>query len=242
MTLPLLGELPISQNDLHPYGGINIYSKDFIQQGLLLFNICNRLLSINKDDNIIEIGCGTGRILNHLTKYCTATGVEINKLYGEYANKNNNVIITDIYNSEYNNTSKNKCEIGYTTFKNQEFNKVVCIALLNHQTAIDARTIIKESLRIVKKNGLILLTAFLINKLTIDRLSKCVFQFQQNDIDSWVVDINRPCINAAFDETMIRKTILNNNGIIIEPILYGQWRCFGNGLIGHDIIIIKKTK
>jgi hypothetical protein len=114
------------------------------------------------------------------------------------------------------------------------------MALLNHQTITDARIIIKEALRITKKNGLILFTLFLMNKLTANTIKSTKFKFEQCDIGWWTSDINRPCLNSAFDEMIVRKTILQNGGNIVEPIHYGQWRGLHSGLTGHDVILIKK--
>jgi len=243
MTLPLLGDLEFSENIQHPYGGINIYSKEFTTHGKALFDICSRLLSIEKSDNILELGCGTGRILNHLSKTCNATGFEINERYGKIAQQHNTVIIKDYHNHEFNNKSPNKCHVGYTGISDNSMDKIIGLALLNHQTSQDTRTIIAESLRITKKNGLILFTIFLINKLTINQLKspEIAFKFEQCGVDHWTTNIDRPCLNSAFDESIIRKTIISNGGQIIDPIYYGQWRGLTTGLTGHDIILIRKS-
>lgn len=241
--VPSLGELEISEHVAHPYGGINIYSKEFTTHGKALFDICSRLLSIEKSDNILDIGCGTGRVLNHLSKTCKATGFEINEKYGRIAQERNNVIIKDYYNAEFNNKSSNKCHVGYTGFNDKTFNKTIGIALLNHQTPQDAKIIIEEALRITKKNGLILFTIFLINKFVLQQLHlpEIVFKFQSCGIDHWATNVNRPNLNSAFDESVIRKTIISHGGQLINPVFYGQWRGLTTGLTGHDIIVIRKS-
>lgn len=240
--MPLLGDLPITTDDLHPYGGINIYSKEFTTQGKSLFNVCDTLLSINREDTILDLGCGTGRILNYLTKRCKAIGLEINERFASIAKINNNVIFKPIYNIEYNRESQINCHVGYTELDDQSVDKVIGIALLNHQTIQDTKTIIKETLRITKKNGLILFTIFLINKYTLSRIDsqELAFKFKECDIDCWTTNIDRPCLNSAFSESIIRKTIMQNNGMIVDPIFYGQWNGTKNGLTGHDIILVKK--
>lgn len=242
MSPKLLKDLEITPESNHPYGGINIYAKEFTTQGQELFNICERAVTLQPNHSVLDLGCGTGRILNYL-KNKDVIGVDINHDYCEIAGKNNTVKLIDVYHPEYNPDGTIECKVGYTNLEDESFDRSICIAVLNHQYIKEAKEIIKELLRVTKKNGLILISGFFINKFT--NLNSSKFKFQPISFESWSTNIDRPCLNSAFDESVIRKTIIENNGQIVEPIRYGQWRGQTHqtivSLTGHDLIIIRKN-
>lgn len=243
MITSLLGELTISPSEIHPLGGLNIYSKEFDTQGYILFNLCDKLLNFNDNDRILDFGCGTGRLLKQFKKTnLNYQGFEINSNYADIAEQFGCVKTIDINHPEYNKNGSIKLEDGFSEYNKGEFNKIVSLAVLNHQSYTEAAIIIKELLRVTSKNGIILITLFLINNFTTKILENdhCRFRFIKSSIDTFSTNLDRPYLNSAFYENMIRKHIIQNGGQIIEPIYYGQWRGLYSGLTGHDVILIRK--
>lgn len=236
-----LCEVPIGPNDQKSYGGLNIFSPVVRQQSLDLFSLCKQYGEIHPNSSVLDYGCGTGRILSHLSGYCkNAIGFDICDRFLKYCRQYNlKTFLGDTYHPEFNpNGSKTKQTLP---FDDKIFDRVIGIALLNHQDMKNTTQIIKEALRVTKKGGIILFTAFLLNSQSKTQLqfNNVTIPFTEHTDEWWVVNHNRPYLNCALDEFIIRRIVLENNGQVVEPIYYGQWRNLP-APTGHDLLIIRK--
>ncbi len=241
----LLCKLPISAQDARPYGGLNIFSPAVKQQSTDLLNLCKEYGHLNMQQSVLDFGCGTGRVLAGLQKTCRhAVGVDVCKRYLEYCRQYQ--LIThnvDVHHEEFNPNGIVDPDTEYLPFKENSFDRVTCIAVMNHQDIVGATRIIKESLRVVKRGGRIIMTAFLLNPQSRAQLQhdNCSMSFREKTPEWWVTNYTRPYLNCALDETIIRRTIVENKGQIVEPILYGQWRNMNHAPTGHDLLVIRKV-
>lgn len=241
----LLCKLPISAQDARPYGGLNIFSPVVKQQSTDLFNLCKQYGNLNMQQSVLDFGCGTGRVLAGLQNQCRhAVGFDICERYLEYCRQYQlTTHFNDVRHEEYNPNGTVDPDTEYLPFKDNSFDRVVCIAVLNHQDITGATRIIKESLRVVKRGGKIIMTAFLLNSQSRTQIQygDCAVQFTEKTPEWWVANLSRPYLNCALDETIIRRTIVENKGQIVEPILYGQWRNMNHAPTGHDLLVIRKV-
>jgi len=120
---------------------------------------------IKDGDSLLDFGCGNGRLLEFINgeeldvKY---TGVDISEGLVEVARSR--------YGKENFSTIKNE---GKTTFKKDEFNFIMSIAVFHHFTPSMADKALREMNRILKKEGVIVITAWhLWNKKRIPFLLK----------------------------------------------------------------------
>jgi ubiquinone/menaquinone biosynthesis C-methylase UbiE len=241
----LLCNLPISARDPRPYGGLNIFSPAVKQQSTDLHNLCKEYGQLNMQHSVLDFGCGTGRVLAGLQKTCRhAVGFDICNRFLEYCQQYQLATHhADVYHEEFNPKGTVDPDTEYLPFKENSFDRVTCVAVMNHQSIENAVRIIKESLRVVKRGGKIIMTAFLLNAQSRTQLQygNCALQFQEKTPEWWVANASRPYLNCALDETIIRRTIVENKGQIVEPILYGQWRNMNHAPTGHDLLVIRKV-
>ncbi len=246
MSKFLLCDVPITKNDDKPYGGLNIFSPAIKQQAIDLYKLCQYYGKINKNHRVLDFGCGTGRILSRFDDTYKHAPIGFDCCW-RFVSKCRDVGLRTEYLSiqhpEFNPYGYVDPTSFLLPFKNNYFDRIIGIALLNHQDMERAERIISESLRIVKKGGIVLFTAFMINPQSITQLryDQCVFKFKEKTADWWVTDYERPYLNCALDETIIRRTIIQNRGQVVEPIYYGHWRQIVNTPTGHDLLVIRKV-
>lgn len=216
----LLGQIPIDPAVTRPMGGINPYSSSFDKIGQEFYAILQRYCEYKPSFKIADIGCGTGRLAKQISG--NYTGIEINRRFYQYCvakYRNHSFKYLDYYHEEYNHKGQ------VTTYKlpleDSSQNIVTSIAVLNHNNNADVDNIIREASRILVHKGLLLVTAFLSNNPLNDRT-------------------DRPLLNSATSEQLLRKSLLANGMMIREPILYGSWRETEIGLSYHDIVIASK--
>lgn len=238
----LLCEIPISPSDPRPYGGINIFSPTVRQQSNELFELCKKYGNIYPNSSVLDYGCGTGRLLAKFSNYTKSIiGFDICDRFLTYCRQYNfRVLSKDIIHPEFNPNGKETSQ--ELPCGNAIFDRVIGIALLNHQDITNAKAIISEALRVTKKSGIVIFTAFLINPQSKSQLSfdQTNIKFVEHTSEWWVSNPSRPYLNCAFDESIIRRTIIEAGGQIVEPIHYGQWRNLLNSPTGHDLIVIRK--
>lgn len=242
--LPLLRDLPICSVDPKPYGGINIYSPIVPRQSFDLLNLCKKYGSIQAHHRILEFGCGTGRVLSKLvgvSDHCS--GIDICPRYVKVCLEDGlPVIHIDVNHPEYNPNGMLDPLSQYAPFNDKTFDRVICIAVMNHQNVFTAKNIISEILRVTKIGGIIVMTAFLYNQRTDVQRRSGDLEFDFNMVlDDWgIINQSRPFLNCVLGEATIRDCINSNGGQIVEPIYYGSWRNIKSAPTGHDLIIIRK--
>ncbi len=107
---------------------------------------------IQPSDTILELGCGYGRVLKPLAqKAQTVIGIDSSSANIESAKK---------YLSGFNNIQLSVMDAAELSFKNNCFDKVICIQNGISAFHVDPVRLVEESLRVVKKNGLILFSSY----------------------------------------------------------------------------------
>ena len=102
-------------------------------------NIIKKELNAALNEKVLDIGCGLGNF-NKATNG-EYTGVDLNKSFINFANKN------------YSNKNKNFVIMDVTKlkFKNKSFDKSMFISMLHHFSDKDSDRILKEAGRVTKK-------------------------------------------------------------------------------------------
>jgi SAM-dependent methyltransferase len=244
MSPVLLHDVPITPDDPKPYGGLNIFSPVIEQQCTELYELCKKAGDLKTNNSILDFGCGTGRILPKLHKLSShVVGFDICDRYLQFCKDAGfQCHHADVQHPEFNPSGVMDPDSEFLPFFEKTFDRVIGMALLNHQDPQRAKRIISEALRVTKKGGRIVFTTFLLNPQSTFQLNydQCVFSFKEKTPEWWVTNYERPYLNCAIDETIIRRTIIENKGQIVEPIQYGHWRQIVEAPTGHDLIIIRK--
>ena len=98
-----------------------------------------------KNNQILDVGCGTGIIMKMMQKYGTTYGIDASKLAIDFCKKRN-----------LKNLKLGKIES--LPYKNNQFDIVTCLDLLYHKEVKDDLKALKELSRVLKKGGRLLIT------------------------------------------------------------------------------------
>ncbi len=158
-----------------------------------------KLLGVKSSDVVVELGCGTGRILLDLLKKTKkVTGVDFSKEMLKEAEKkcNAKLFLSDITK---------------TSFKNNYFDKAISILVADHIPEISK--LYKEAYRILKKGGMFLIDDFS------PFLQTGVLDYARTD-SKWV-DYVRPKAHKLFEFRSLEEhvDIAQKVGFKIEKIL-----------------------
>ncbi len=110
------------------------------------------LKNINSSDTILELGCGYGRVLKPLAQTAQAVfGIDSSLANIESAKE---------YLSEFDNIQLSVMDAAELKFEENIFDKVICIQNGISAFHVNPEKLIGESLRILKKGGLILFSSY----------------------------------------------------------------------------------
>ena len=135
----------MKKNEYSMMNEIENYHWWFIGKSILIDNICKRLFhSLSKDRRMLDVGCGTGKMISILKRYGHSYGVEISHEAVNYL-KNKN--IHDIIICDANKP---------IPCKENKFSLITCLDVLEH--VVNDALLINEMLRVCEQEGYIVIT------------------------------------------------------------------------------------
>lgn len=136
------------------------------------------LNNIKSSDTVLELGCGYGRVLKPLAQKAQIVfGIDSSPA---------NIKAAREYLSEFDNILLFKMNAAELTFEDNTFDSVICIQNGISAFHVDPERLLSESLRVAKKNGLILFSSYS-DKFWEDRLEwfKIQSEYQLLDEIDW---------------------------------------------------------
>ncbi len=211
------------------------------------------LCGLKRNDTVLDVGCGTGRMAVALTKYLTTgiyEGFDIRKQGIEWCQKkitpkypNFNFRLVDVYHYGYHPNGKLESSNYKFPFKNNSFNFVFLMSVFTHMLPNDMDNYLSEISRVLKKDGKCLITYFLFNEEVLNLMKKGLshrnFKYEYEQYRT--IDKNDHEAAIAYDQRLIRNYYERNRLKIIEPVFKGTWVKRKTKLKSYqDIIIAKK--
>ncbi len=164
--------------------------------------------NIKEKDIVLEIGCGTGRTMQIISKLCreiigidndkSAVNEGVKKIHGL---KNAKIIFEDGEKMSFSNSYFDKIFIGFT-FSNFGNTK---------------DKILFEIKRVLKNNGLLLFNVY--NEFSLDDRLKNYERYDAGNFivkENGLVEFNYDAISEQISEKQIRKILIDNNFEILE--------------------------
>lgn len=231
---------------------IFVGDNDFRAIGKEFFHYFKELGELKPNENVLDVGCGIGRMAAPLTEYLSSNsryeGIDIvekgiiwcNRHYKKYPNFH--FTLTDIYNKEYNPEGKYKASDYRFPFNDNMFNFAFLTSVFTHMLPIDIENYVKEIQRVLSPQGRCLISFFSINSDSLKNIenNKSTIMFK-NEYDNYRTNnLDIPEAAVAYDEEFFIGLLKKYGFEIYKPIQYGSWSGREKYLSFQDIVVIKK--
>lgn len=226
---------------------------DYRKIGWEFFNYFKELGNLKQNHNVLDIGCGIGRMALPLVTYLNQDGAyygfdivkegidwcknNITKRHPNFTFKH-----SDIYNKCYNPKGSEN-SLSYT-FKYQDsfFDFAFLTSVFTHMMKEDVEHYLQQIHRVLKNDGNCLTTFFLINeeshKLINENKSTQNLKYPFDDV-SFVLNKEIPEYAIGFEEKWLIN-LLEKYQFEIKGIYYGSWCGRKDFKSYQDIVLIKK--
>jgi ubiquinone/menaquinone biosynthesis C-methylase UbiE len=204
---------------------------------------------------ILDIGCGIGRVAIPLTAYISKEGryegfdivrqgIEWckDKISKKFPNFNFTHI--DLRNELYNlETDTTSAEFTFP-YEDHSFDIVIATSLFTHMLPKDTERYVQEVSRLLKVNGKLLCTFFILNEVSkIAMRNNLHFNFQHIRGNYSLMDEKVKEANIAYEENYL-NSIFSKNSLKIDKLTYGYWS--GSKIVGkkefQDTFVLSSVK
>jgi SAM-dependent methyltransferase len=243
-ALPLPG-----QEDVDCIGG-----GDCVPDSLEFCGYFIQLAGLRPTEDVLEIGCGVGRMAYSLAHYLTPTahyhGFDIVERLIRWCQQ----VITprfpnfvfqhaDIYNKMYNPAGTVAPEDFAFPYENEKLDFIFLTSVFTHMVPNDVRHYLDEISRVLKPGGRCLATFYLLNaeakRLMQD--GKSIWNIVHPMEECFTTDPNCPEGCIGFEEALVQQWIAERR-FRLAATHYGSWcgRSFLASTSGQDMLVICK--
>jgi SAM-dependent methyltransferase len=225
---------------------------DFHAVGQRYYNIFVNHCGLLPSHSVLDIGSGCGRMAIPLTSYLDKKteyhGIDIVEPMVRWCVENISSRFPNftfhhaqLKNTLYSDAGEIAAKYKFP-FSDQHFDFVFLTSVFTHLNPQDTENYLEEIKRVLKINGRVLMTFFLMTEeYPLNRMNERVLvPFDHGAHPYWVNDPKVPEAVSAYDETFILEKI-RKSGLSIDTIFYGNWNGHkGFGL--QDIIIASRNE
>jgi len=233
---------------------IYIGGGNFQNIGNEFFRYLIELGGLQPHHKVLDVGCGIGRLAVPLTQYLNAKGgydgLDIVPMGIDWCRQNITsqyphfrFHLADLFNRSYNRHGRFEASAYSFPFQQETFDMICLVSVFTHMLPAEVENYLYEIARVLKRNGLCLITYFLWNTESADLhdRKKCEWnvKFQKGPFRS--ISRHRPEDAVCFDESFLVK-LYQKFGLRLEtPIRYGSWCGRPWATAFQDMILAKKV-
>jgi ubiquinone/menaquinone biosynthesis C-methylase UbiE len=226
-----------SVDEMVPPADMNfVGAGDFKEIGENFLRHFIRVGGLQKEDRILDVGCGIGRMAIPLTQYLdrtasyegfdiVANGIEWceEQITSRYPNFRFHLV--SVKNNMYQpNGNINAYDYRFP-YEDESFDFVFLTSVFTHMRPADMENYLSEVSRVLKTRKNCFNTHFLINEQarTLLNAGACPRKLGRSSSGYHSVDPENPETAIAYEENYVRACYRKNGLRIIEPIRYGYW-------------------
>lgn len=212
------------------------------------------LASLTPDSDVLDVGCGVGRMAVPLTRFLGRKGSYrgFDTWGRSIAWCNENIAsrfsnfrfdLVDIYSKRYNPDGAVEASKFVFPYADDSFDFAALTSVFTHMLPSDLQRYLEELARVLRPGGRCLITYFLLNpqSLASHEKGETILRFPIVKQGFRLANEEIPEEAIAYDETFIRSAHSSASLPIREPICYGEWTGRKEFLSGQDIVIARRT-
>jgi len=217
-----------------------------------LETICN-VTDLNPSSHILDVGCGIGRLAITMPDFLDANGgyegfdivaegIEWCKQHIVGPHDNIHFTLADVYNKEYNPKGSKQPANYQFPYEDETFDVAVLLSVFTHMLPIDVDRYVSEIARVLKKNGRICASYYIImpESLRLMTSGRGFVVFKHNLGSHWISSKRVPELAVAYDERYLRG-IYSKHGLSDPPDIHFGWWCGrSTGLDSQDVVVATK--
>jgi ubiquinone/menaquinone biosynthesis C-methylase UbiE len=226
---------------------------DFRKIGNEFFTYFIEFGGLKPNHNVLDVGCGIGRMAIPLTTYLTTgtyEGFDIidrgirwctRTLSAEHANFH--FQLADVYNEWYNPGGRHDPADYRFPFPHESFDFVFLTSVFTHMLPREVENYFAEIVRVLRRGGRSFITYFLINNESRELITSHHSRFDFRDYGGgyWTISRTKPESAVGYDEVVVRQLHHSQGMKIVEPIRYGSW-CGRKEFVSlQDIVVAEKA-
>lgn len=237
-----------------PRGLIFTGSGDFIKSGKALVDLCINEAGLTPQSNILDVGCGIGRLAVPLTRFLdkegsyngfdvVPDGIEWCTANITPRHPNFNFRYIPLRNDLYNLDTEKKAGEFEFPYPESSFDFVVLTSVFTHMQYKEVANYLLQIERVLKPKGKCLATFFIIDEDTrnIIQTRPEVMQFDYEFDTYYLHDSKVKDANIAFKLEALQD-IISKSGLAINTINKGWWRGTAKNASFNfqDVLILEK--
>jgi SAM-dependent methyltransferase len=232
---------------------------DFAASGEVLVTALADVAGATPSSQVLDVGCGVGRLAIAMSRFLDASGryegldivpegIEWCARHIVSPNDNVHFTLADVYNKEYHPKGRVQPADYRFPYPDEAFDIAVLVSVFTHMLPVDVDRYVSEIARVLKKNGRVFATYFLITPESLQLMNsrRCSVRFRHNLGSHWLQSGSVPELSVAYDEQYIRA-VYAKHGLSDPPDIYpggwcgrpGSWPP-GSGLGGQDTLVATK--
>jgi SAM-dependent methyltransferase len=232
---------------------------NFADSGEILVEALSGIAGATPSSHVLDVGCGLGRLALAMSRFLGVNrryeGLDIVPAGIEWCTQhivspygNLHFTLADIYNKEYNPKGRVQPASYQFPYPDETFDVAVLVSVFTHMLPDDVDQYVSQIARVLKKNGRIFATYYLINPESLQMMNSrdSEMRFKHNLGSHWTQSVSVPELSVAYDERHIRA-VYAKHGFSDPPEIYpgrwcgrpGRWPP-GSGLGGQDTVVATK--
>lgn len=227
---------------------------DFTKIGEEFLGHFRTLCDLTPSEEVLDVGCGIGRMAVPLTRYLDANGSyegfdivpsgvrwcrkNITKRFPHFRFQ-----LADIHNSRYNPDGSQTASSYQFPFPDEAFDFAFLTSVFTHMLPLEVERYVEEIQRVLRPGGRLLATFFLLNQeseqLLADGLSTLDFS---HDVGTHrLLDQRIPEAAVAYEEVWVRELLERYGFEIRDSIRRGSWCGRRDFLSYQDLIAANRV-